>query len=119
MKKETPIGLFSGILLAVFLFSFAFSFSFSITTDRIFQDETVHFIAKDNKAPTQSDNQLPFEERETDDELQGGISFVALPSEQELIIPIRHQSNGVFKASCTIGIITDLPLYLAKRTIII
>jgi len=80
-----------------------------------------HSISKKGSAPTNSDNQLPYEERETekDDELQDSFSLVCVICEPQFVLPTNDQDKRVDKVLRPIDAITDIPLYLSKRMLLI
>ena len=80
-----------------------------------------HSISKKGTVPANSDNQLPYEERETekDDELQDTFSLVCLICEPLFFISISDRDKCCDKAQRPIDTITDIPLYLSKRVLLI
>jgi len=84
-------------------------------------DGNEHSISKKGTTPANSENQLPYEERETekDDELQDNFSLVCLIAEPVFFIPIDDQDKCCDKALRSIDAIIDIPLYLSKRVLLI
>ena len=80
-----------------------------------------HSISKKGTVPTNSDNQLPYEERETekDDEVQDTFSLVCLICEPLFIDSISDQDSRCIKAHKPADAITDVPLYLSQRVFLI
>jgi len=106
-------------LLAMVLFSL--TISITMASPKECPNGQEHSISKKGSAPNNSDNQLPYEEKETekDDELQDNFSMVCLISEPVFFLPISDQDKGCEKALKPIDAITDTPLYLSKRVLLI
>ena len=107
------------ILLALALFSSTISITMASPKNGV--DTLEYLFSKKGNAPANSDNQLPYEERETekDDELQDNFSPVCLILEPVLLIPTRDPDACCDKIQQPIDAITDLPLYLSKRALLI
>jgi hypothetical protein len=80
-----------------------------------------HSLSKKGTVPTNSDNQLPYEEKETekDDEFQDNFSLVCLLSEPLYFLLINEEEEGCEKALKPVDSITAIPLYLSKRVLLI
>jgi len=78
-------------------------------------------ISKKGTAPTNSDSQLPYEAKETekDDEWQDNFSMVCLLSEPIYFLSIIDQDRWGEKALKPLDPITDIPLYLSQRVLLI
>jgi hypothetical protein len=119
MRMLKPFSSVFCTLVAMVLFSLTISMAMASPKDC--PDGLEHFISKKGTASTNSDNQLPYEEKETekDNELQDNFSLVCLISEPVVLLPIRDQDNGCEKTLKPIDAITDIPLYLSKRVFLI
>jgi len=118
MRMIKSFSSFFCTLLALVLFSLTISITMASPKD--FQ-EGGHSISKKGTVPANSDNQLPYEERETekDDELQDTFSLVCLICEPLFFISISDRDKCCDKAQRPIDAITDIPLYLSKRVLLI
>ena len=119
MRMLKPIRSVFCTLVAMVLFSLTISITMASSKDCPNGQE--HSISKKGTAPANADNQLPYEEKETekDDELQDNFSMVCLISEPVFFLPISDQDKGCEKALKPIDAITDTPLYLSKRVLLI
>ena len=119
MRMLKPFGSVFCALVAMVLFSLTISITMASPKDCPSGQE--HSISKKGAAPTNSDNQLPCEERETekDYELQDNFLLVGLIAETVFFLPISERDKGCEKALKPIDVITDTPLYLYKRVLLI
>jgi len=80
-----------------------------------------HFISKKGTVPTNADNQLPYEEQETekDDEQQDTFSLICLICEPLIFTTIIDQQTSCNKTQRPVDAITDISLYLSKRVLLI
>ena len=106
-------------LLAVVLFSMTVSVAMASPKD--YPGRQAHLISKKGSNPANSDNQLPYEEKETekDDEFQDNFSLVCLISEPIYFLPLSDQGECFEKAPSPIKAVTEIPLYLSQRVLLI
>jgi len=118
MRMIKSLSSFFCTLLALVLFSLTISITMASSKDYL---KGEHSISKKGTVPTNSDNQLPYEERETekDDELQDTFSLVCLICEPLFFTPINDQETCCDRAQRPIEAVTDIPLYLSKRVLLI
>lgn len=104
--------------LALVLFSLSISTTMASSKDYL---KGEHSISKKGTTPASSDNQLPYEERETekDDEVQDAFSLVCLISEPLFVDSTSDQGRRCIKAHKPADAITDIPLYLSQRVFLI
>jgi hypothetical protein len=109
----------STTLLVLVIFSL--TLSIAPASPKNYQDHKDLSISKNGSLPANSDNQLPYEERETekDDELQHDFYFVSLASEPVFIVLIEEQANCCNKAQVSIHEVINVPLYLTKKALLI
>jgi hypothetical protein len=109
----------SATLLVLVIFSLTLSIAFASPKND--QDNTDFSISKNCSLPTNSDNQLPYEERETekDDEVQHDFYLVSVTSDPVFIVLIEEQATCCKKAQVAINEVTDVPLYLSKKALLI
>jgi len=100
---------------------FSLTVSITMASPKNCPDGKEHSISKKGTTPASSDNQLPYEERETekDDELQDNFSLVCLLAEPVFFIPLNDQEKCSDKALRPVDVIIDIPLYLSKRVLLI
>ena len=106
-------------LLAMVLF--LLTVSITMAAPKNCPDDREQSISKKGTTPAKSDNQLPYEEKETekDDELQDNFSLCCLISEPIFFLPLRDQDNCHDMAQRPIDAISAIPLYLSKRVLLI
>jgi len=106
-------------LLALVLFLLTVSITMAAPKNCL--DDQEQSISKKGTAPANSDNQLPYEEKETekDDELQDNFSLACLIAEPIFFLPLRDQDNRHDMAQGPIDAINAIPLYLSKRVLLI
>lgn len=105
-------------LFALGLFSLAVSITMGSPNDG--KDYQEYSISRKGAIPSNPDNQLPYEERETeDDELQDNFSLVCFISEPVFFTLINDKGNCRNKTQNAVNAITDIPLYLSKRVLLI
>jgi|GEM_PF-3554193 len=106
-------------LLAMVLFSLTISLTMASPKDS--SNGLENAISKKGASPTNSASQLPYEEKETekDDEWQDSFSMVCLLSEPIYFLPTIDQDGWCEKALKPIDLITDIPLYLSQRVLLI
>src|SRR5882762_10834829 len=92
MRMIKSFSSFFCTLLALVLFSLTISITMASPKDYL---EGGHSISKKGTVPANSDNQLPYEERETekDDELQDTFSLVCLICEPLFFISISDRDK--------------------------
>lgn len=119
MRILKPFSSVFCTLVAMVLFSLTISMAMASPKDC--QNAREHSISKKGTAPANSDNQLPYEEKETekDDELQDNFSLVCLIEEPLFLLTIRDQNKVCEKALEPVDAITDRTLYLSKRALLI
>lgn len=105
--------------IAVFLFSYSFSISFA--TSNHFSQALREAISKNETLPVNPDTQFPFEEKEEEggDEFQDSFSLVCVPVEILSVISIQDQFGFISQTSGVDNACAHVPIYLAKRAIII
>jgi hypothetical protein len=106
-------------LLAVVLFSL--TISVTMASQKNYTSGQEYSISKKGTASANSDNQLPYEERETekDDELQDNFSLICLIYEPVFFSPIGDQDECCDNGQEPVDAITDIPLYLSIRALLI
>jgi len=84
-------------------------------------NEQERSISKKGTASTNSENQLPYEEKETekDDEPQNCFTLTCFIPEPIFLLPLSDQIKCGEKAQRPIYLVADLPLYLSKRVLLI
>jgi hypothetical protein len=119
MKGIKQIGSMACTAMAVFLFSYSVSLSLGVSKEYS-QAQQVAF-SKSGKLPLSPDTQFPFEERdeESGDEFQDSFSMVCVPSEIVSFVFLSDQFDLRHPASDPGQISTSVPIYLAKRALLI
>lgn len=119
MQGFKQIGSMACAAMAVFLFSYSFSISLAATDD--FTQGRGEFISKSGSLPVNPDNQFPFEEKdeEAGDEVQDSFSLVCVPAEILSFVSTQDQFHFIHQASGSDHIVARVPIYLAKRALII
>jgi len=119
MRMLKPFSSDFCTLVAMVLFSLTISIAMASPKDC--PNGQAHSISKKGTVPAKSDNQLPYEEKETenDDEFQDNFSLACLLAEPVLFLSISDQHKGCEKALKPIDVIPDIPLYLSKRVLLI
>jgi hypothetical protein len=106
-------------LLAGVLFSL--TISVTMASSKNYTSGQEYSISKKGTMSANSDNQLPYEERETerDDEPQDNFSVVCLIYEPVFFSLIGDLDKGCDKGQEPVEAITDIPLYLSIRVLLI
>ena len=119
MNRIESAGSISIAMLLVGLFSFAISFSFAAPKNC--PDSQGYSISKNGQLPASSDNQLPYEEKETekDDELQDNFSLAFVLNDTLFLSPVKDNNKCVQRTIQTVVVSNDIPLYLSKRVLLI
>jgi hypothetical protein len=119
MKMVKSFGSASTTFLALVLFSM--TVSIALASAKNYPNGSEYSISKKGALPANSENQLPYEERETekDDELQDSFSLFYIISELIFVTPETSQNTCVGKPHNTMDAISSTPLYLAKRVLLI
>jgi len=109
----------SSSLLALVVFSL--SVSIVLASPKDCPDGLGYFISMKAALPTNSDNQLPYEERETekDDELQDNFPVACIFSEAIFFTQLFCIEKSGYKTYHSIDSISEVPLYLSKRVLLI
>ena len=105
--------------MAVFLFSYSFSISFTVSKD---YPQTKHkVVTKSGTLPVSPDAQFPFEEKdeEAGDEFHDSFSLVCIPAAILSFVSTQDQFYFIHQAPGSDRIIARVPIYLAKRALII
>ena len=118
MRIIKSVSAFICTFLALVLFSLSVSITMASPKDYL---ENGHLISKKGSLPTNSDNQVPYEERETekDDEVQDTLSLAYLICEPLFVASICDQDKNCIKVHKPVDVITDVPLYLSQRVFLI
>ncbi|HEV8513916.1 MAG TPA: hypothetical protein VGQ59_11595 [Cyclobacteriaceae bacterium] len=118
MRTIKSFSSFLCTFLALVLFSLSISTTMASPKDYMKGEQS---ISKKGTTPTSSDNQGPYEERETekDDEVQDTFSLVCLICEPLFVVSIGDQDNCCDKAHKPVDMVTDIPLYLSQRVFLI
>ena len=119
MKGFKQIGSMACAAMAVFLFSYSFSISLAASED--FPKGKSETVSKNGTRPVNPDNQFPFEEKdeEAGDESQDSFSLVCVPAEILSFVSIQNQFQFIHRASTSDCINAHVPIYLAKRSLLI
>jgi hypothetical protein len=117
MQRIKQIGSMACTAMAVFLFSF----SVSLSASKDYPQALNESISKSGKLPVNPDSQFPFEQmdEETGDEFQDTFSMACVPAQVLSFISINDQFCCEHWAQRSDKIIIRVPIYLAKRALII
>jgi hypothetical protein len=119
MWKLKQIGSMTWASVAVFLFSYSFSISFA--TPVVYAQALCETISKSENLPVSPDTQFPFEEKEEEggDEFQDSFSWVCVSAEILSFVSTQAILYSIHQTSSLDHIGEHVPIYLAKRAIII
>ena len=105
--------------MAVFLFSY--SFSISLAASKEYSHVKHEVVSKNGALPVSPDTQFPFEEKdeETGDEFSDSFSLVCVLVEILSFVSTQDQFYFTHQTSGSDCIVARVPIYLAKRALII
>lgn len=117
MRKTLRSAMCTLITLVVFLLTI--SITFVASKNGSFNQS--YLVSEDQSIPTGSDNQFPYEERETeeDDEFQDQTLLVGLLPDPFFFAPLHDQSKQCDHILVPVHLVNNLPLYLSKRVLLI
>jgi hypothetical protein len=117
MKNINHISVLSYTFVVIFLYTFIVSLSVNFWTD--YPKEQGYNVSKSSSLPSKSDNQLPYEEREIekDDDPQQDFFFVCQFGVSAPVLIAGAWCELIHSAPLAIGTISDIPLYLADRSL--
>jgi hypothetical protein len=118
MRIIKSLNAFLCFFLALVLFSLSVSITMAPSKDYC---DVGYLISKKGAIPAGSDNQIPYEERETekDDEVQDTFSLTCLICEPLCVLSIGDQDKFYVKVYKPVDTVTDIPLYLSQRVFLI
>ncbi|HEY5745095.1 MAG TPA: hypothetical protein VIU12_03370 [Chryseolinea sp.] len=122
MKRSNHIRLLASILVGFFLISSIVSDSLAALRD-VYEFEGIALTKK--VSPTCKWADLTFEEKETEEEkgfspeVQSNLFFIGFTSEAELFTIAESSSRSIYDAPRAGGNATNMPLYLATRSLLI
>jgi hypothetical protein len=121
MQGIKQLGSITSATIAVFLFSYAVSLSLSLAATEDYPPSQSSFISKNGRQPVNPDSQFPFEEKDEEpgDEFQNSFSMVCMPADIVSFIFISDQFCFVHHALSADSTTPRVPIYLAKRALII
>jgi hypothetical protein len=121
MKKANHIRSFASILVVFLLFFSFISSSFSSLT--VYREVRKTVITKKADASSKSDVQLPYTEREKEEETgtedKSNLFFIYLVSDSVLFTIAESHHYCFYNTPPCCGNATGLPLYLINRTLVI
>ena len=119
MQEFKQIGSMACAAMAVFLFSYSFSISLAASKD---YSHTKHeVVSKGGTLPVSPNAQFPFEEKdeEAGDEFSDSFSLICVPAEILSFVSTQDQFYFIHQPTGSDHIIARVPIYLAKRALII